>query len=128
MAVIIATAMLVAQTLTNGIDTTPAPDTAEAVQEDAQPTEPEPVAPTIRPVWYALAACESTSRWHVNTGNGYYGGLQMDMVFWRQHGGLRYAARPDLASVEAQVAVAEVGLAVQGFGAWPACSRRLGLR
>lgn len=82
----------------------------------------------VRSVWDRLAACESTSRWNVNTGNGYYGGLQQDLVFWRRHGGLAFASRPDLASREQQVAVAERGLAVQGWGAWPVCSRRLGLR
>jgi hypothetical protein len=79
-------------------------------------------------VWDVLAQCESTGNWRANTGNGYYGGLQEDMGFWRNHGGMSYAARPDLASREAQIAVAEVGLARQGWGAWPACSRRLGLR
>lgn len=90
--------------------------------------ELEPPKPAIQDVWYRLAQCESTGRWAANTGNGYLGGLQMDMTFWRRYGGLSYAARPDLASVSAQVAVAEHGLASQGWGAWPACSRRLGLR
>jgi len=79
-------------------------------------------------VWDDLAWCESTGDWHINTGNGYYGGLQMDRVFWRRHGGLEYAARPDLATREEQIAVAEVGLEVQGWLAWPWCSRHLGLR
>lgn len=93
--------------------------------------ELEEVAPDApsEPVWAEpLAWCESNGRWWVNTGNGYYGGLQMDMVFWRRHGGLHYAARPDLASRAAQIAVAQVGQSIQGWGAWPACSRRLGLR
>lgn len=84
--------------------------------------------PAYRPIWDRLAMCESTQNWHIASGNGYFGGLQMDMVFWRRHGGLAYASRPDRASREAQIAVAEVGLAVQGWSAWPACSRRLGLR
>jgi hypothetical protein len=50
------------------------------------------------------------------------------MAFWRAYGGLAYAPRPDLATRSQQIAVAERGLAAQGFGAWPACSRRLGLR
>lgn len=91
-------------------------------------TLPTPPAPVIRPVWFALAQCEATGNWRANTGNGYYGGLQEDMTFWRNHGGLAYAPRPDLASPAAQVAVAERGLSVQGWAAWPACSRRLGLR
>jgi hypothetical protein len=86
-----------------------------------------PPAPTSG-VWSRLAQCESTGRWNANTGNGYFGGLQQDMTFWRNYGGLAYAPRPDLASPSAQVIVAERGRAHQGFGAWPACSRRLGLR
>jgi hypothetical protein len=89
---------------------------------------PWPVAPVIWGVWDRLAACEATGRWNANTGNGYYGGLQQDMTFWRRHGGLAYASRPDLASREAQIAVAIRGQAVQGWGAWPVCSRRVGLR
>lgn len=128
MAVLLAAAMIVGQALTDGIDTAPyaPPEPVDQVVE-LEP-EPEPAPPPIRAVWYRLAECESSSRWHINSGNSYYGGLQMDMVFWRRHGGLAFAARPDLATVADQVAVAEVGLKVQGFGAWPACSRRLGLR
>jgi len=103
-------------------DAAPAPE----VTEGPDPA-PVPVA-AVRPVWDRLAVCESTSNWHANTGNGYYGGVQMDLTFWRRYGGTAYAARPDLASRESQVVVAERGLAVQGWAAWPACSRRLGLR
>src|SRR5262245_20532475 len=78
--------------------------------------EPLPIPPTV---WDRLAQCESTGRWHVNTGNGYFGGLQQDMTFWRRYGGLAFAPRPDLASREAQIIVARRGLAVQGWGAWP---------
>jgi hypothetical protein len=78
--------------------------------------------------WDDLAWCESRGDWAIDSGNGYYGGLQESLAFWRAFGGLQYASRPDLASREAQIAVAESGLAVQGFGAWPACSRLLGLR
>ena len=86
-----------------------------------------PAAPTSG-VWAQLAQCESNGRWSTNSGNGYYGGLQEDLTFWRNYGGLAYAPRPDLASPAAQMAVAERGRARQGFQAWPACSRRLGLR
>jgi resuscitation-promoting factor RpfB len=79
-------------------------------------------------VWDRLAQCESSGRWWLNTGNGYFGGLQMDMTFWRRHGGLQYAARPDLASRAVQIAVAVVGQSIQGFGAWPVCSRAIGVR
>jgi hypothetical protein len=79
-------------------------------------------------VWDRLAGCEASGIWSRNTGNGYYGGLQEDMTFWRNYGGTQYAARPDLASRDAQIAVAQRGLAAQGWGAWPRCSRILGLR
>lgn len=85
-------------------------------------------APTIAGIWERLAECESRGRWAINTGNGYYGGLQEDMTFWRKYGGPAYASRPDLASKTAQVAVAQRGQQTQGWRAWPACSRQLGLR
>ena len=75
--------------------------------------------------WDALAQCESSGDWHINTGNGYYGGLQEDETFWRNYGGLRFASRPDLASRAAQITVALRGLRVQGRGAWPQCGWRL---
>jgi hypothetical protein len=77
--------------------------------------------------WNRLAGCESGGRWHINTGNGYYGGLQFSLGSWRAVGGTRYAPRPDLASRRQQVAAAERLLDIQGWGAWPACSRKLGL-
>lgn len=75
--------------------------------------------------WDAVAQCESSGSWHDNTGNGYYGGLQEDATFWRTYGGLRFASRPDLATREQQITVAERGLVVQGRGAWPVCGRFL---
>ncbi|WP_369174221.1 transglycosylase family protein [Streptomyces sp. R28] len=77
--------------------------------------------------WNKVAACESTSRWHVNTGNGFYGGLQFAQSTWEAYGGTRYAARADLASKDQQIAVAEKVLDGQGPGAWPLCSVRAGL-
>lgn len=79
-------------------------------------------------IWDRLAACESTGRWHINSGNGYYGGLQQDLTFWRRHGGLAFASRPDLATRGQQIAVAIRGQAAQGWGAWPYCSRVIGVR
>lgn len=73
--------------------------------------------------WTGVAACESSGHWDDNTGNGYYGGLQMDLTFWTNYGGLRYAHRPDLASELEQITIAERGLAVQGIGSWPICGR-----
>jgi hypothetical protein len=79
-------------------------------------------------VWDELAQCESRGDWHINTGNGYYGGLQFWQPTWEGFGGTEFAPRADLASREHQIVVAERVLAVQGWNAWPACSRKLGLR
>jgi|SRR5215467_1041066 len=89
--------------------------------------EAPPTAPAYG-VWDRLAMCESTQNWSANTGNGYFGGLQFDRGTWLRHGGAAFAPRADLASRTAQIAIAERTLAVQGWGAWPVCSRRLGLR
>lgn len=77
-------------------------------------------------VWDALAGCESGGNWAINTGNGYFGGVQFDQNTWERQGGLRYAQRADLATREEQIAIAEVTRARQGWGAWPTCSARLG--
>jgi nucleoid-associated protein YgaU len=74
--------------------------------------------------WDQLAQCESGGNWAINTGNGYYGGLQFNLGTWQANGG---AGNPASASREAQIAVAERVLASQGWGAWPACSAQLGL-
>jgi resuscitation-promoting factor RpfB len=78
--------------------------------------------------WDALAQCESTGNWAINTGNGYFGGVQFDQNTWERQGGLRYAPRADLATREEQIAIAEVTRARQGWGAWPTCSGRIGTR
>jgi resuscitation-promoting factor RpfA len=79
-------------------------------------------------VWDKLAMCESSGQWRINTGNGYFGGLQFLPATWLGFGGGEYAPRADLATREQQIIVAERVLAKQGWGAWPACSRKLGLR
>jgi hypothetical protein len=71
--------------------------------------------------WDAIAACESGGNWAINTGNGYYGGLQFSMGTWRSNGG---AGSPHNASREEQIRVAENVLKSQGIGAWPSCGRR----
>jgi len=78
--------------------------------------------------WDALSRCEAGGNWAINTGNGFYGGVQFDQNTWERNGGLRYAQRADLASREEQIAIAEVTRARQGWGAWPTCSGRLGVR
>ncbi|MFF9853178.1 LysM peptidoglycan-binding domain-containing protein [Streptomyces litmocidini] len=77
--------------------------------------------------WGCVAECESSGRWHVNTGNGFYGGLQFWHPTWVEHGGLKYARRADLATRQQQITVAEEVLRTQGWAAWPVCSRRYGL-
>jgi LysM repeat protein len=78
-------------------------------------------------VWDSVAACESGGNWHINTGNGYYGGLQFSSSTWRGFGGGAYASRADLATKAEQIAIAQRVLATQGPGAWPVCSKRAGL-
>ncbi|MFG3281677.1 transglycosylase family protein [Streptomyces sp. NPDC048111] len=78
-------------------------------------------------VWSKVAACESTGNWHINTGNGFYGGLQFTQSTWEAYGGRQYAPRADLATRDQQIAVAEKVLKGQGPGAWPVCSVRAGL-
>ncbi|MEV7612133.1 transglycosylase family protein [Streptomyces sp. NPDC089799] len=77
--------------------------------------------------WNKVASCESTGNWHINTGNGYYGGLQFSQSTWRAFGGTAYAQRADLATKEQQIAVAEKVLRGQGPQAWPVCSKKAGL-
>ncbi|KOU57116.1 peptidase [Streptomyces sp. MMG1533] len=77
--------------------------------------------------WNKVAACESSNDWNINTGNGYYGGLQFTRSTWEAYGGTRYAPRADLATKDQQIAVAEKVLDGQGPGAWPVCSGRAGL-
>ncbi len=71
----------------------------------------------------ALAQCESGGNWAINTGNGYYGGLQFSMSTWQANGGV---GNPADASREEQIRVAENVLATQGWGAWPSCSAQIG--
>ncbi|MGV0793593.1 transglycosylase family protein [Mycolicibacterium sp. XJ1819] len=89
-------------------------------------TEVPPIANGA--VWDALARCEAGGNWAINTGNGFYGGVQFDQNTWERNGGLRYAARADLATREEQITIAEVTRARQGWGAWPTCSGRIGAR
>ncbi|MCX5064556.1 LysM peptidoglycan-binding domain-containing protein [Micromonospora lupini] len=86
-----------------------------------------PAAPAQAGVnWDAVAKCESGGNWKINTGNGYYGGLQFSQGTWAGYGGKKYAARADLASRGEQIAIAEKVLDRQGIGAWPTCGRKGG--
>lgn len=78
--------------------------------------------------WDKLAACESSGNWSINTGNGYYGGVQFSQSTWEAFGGSEYASRADLATRDQQIAIAERVLAGQGWGAWPTCSAQVGAR
>ncbi|WP_018297543.1 resuscitation-promoting factor [Corynebacterium lubricantis] len=79
-------------------------------------------------VWDSLAQCESGGDWSINTGNGYQGGLQFSQSTWAAYGGTQYAPSADQATREQQIAIAEKTQASQGWGAWPACTSKLGIR
>lgn len=123
-----------AVTMVNGQEVSRRP-IASNVKVTAQPktvrkgAKPGTEVPPVRDgdIWDALARCESTGNWGINTGNGYYGGIQFDQSTWERQGGLKYAPRADLATREEQIAIAEVTRARQGWGAWPACTSRLGI-
>ncbi|WP_346277926.1 transglycosylase family protein [Pseudonocardia sp.] len=74
--------------------------------------------------WDALAQCESGGNWQINTGNGFYGGLQFTLSTWKAFGG---QGMPHQASRDQQIAVAQRVLAGQGWNAWPVCSRKAGM-
>lgn len=78
-------------------------------------------------VWDALAQCESGGNWAINTGNGYYGGLQFSLGTWEGYGGGEFAAYPHEATREQQIIVAERLRAARGYQPWPACRTKLGL-
>lgn len=86
-----------------------------------------PAHATDLSVWDKVAACESGGNWAINTGNGFYGGLQFTHSTWIGYGGGAYASNANLASKSAQIAIAQKVLASQGPGAWPVCSVRAGL-
>jgi hypothetical protein len=79
-------------------------------------------------VWDRLAECESGGNWSINTGNPYSGGLQFLPSTWQAFGGNEFAPAAHQATRAQQIVVAERVLAGQGWGAWPACSAKLGLR
>ncbi len=105
-----------------------APEHAHDEAPEATPTPDEATAPRSA-VWDDLAACESNGNWSINTGNGYYGGLQFNLDSWVWAGGEQYASYPHEAGRGEQIAIAERLLEIHpaGWGAWPACSRQLGL-
>ena len=101
---------------------------AEARASAGSTAAPAPAPAASAPIgepWASLAHCESTGNWAINTGNGYYGGLQFSLSTWRAFGG---QGMPHENSPQAQIEVAKRVQASQGWGAWPACTRKLGLR
>ena len=135
------------------ISNAPAGQAAEQILPDAVPTPaaapmqatlyaiatPPPTRAPVAPapqrvvtydgnsVWDDLAKCESGGNWAINTGNGYYGGLQFSLPTWQGYGGSEFAAYPHEATREEQIIVAERLRAARGFSPWPACSAKLGL-
>ncbi|MEU4239600.1 transglycosylase family protein [Actinoplanes sp. NPDC026619] len=76
--------------------------------------------------WDAVAQCESGGNWSINTGNGFYGGLQFSRSTWRSYGGAKYAGTANKASKSEQIRIAEKVLSGQGIGAWPVCGKKAG--
>nr|WP_304413854.1 resuscitation-promoting factor [Kibdelosporangium sp. MJ126-NF4]CEL19224.1 Cell wall-binding protein [Kibdelosporangium sp. MJ126-NF4]CTQ94976.1 Cell wall-binding protein [Kibdelosporangium sp. MJ126-NF4] len=104
--------------------------TKEPVKKVVKIGAKKPVNPPISDaaVWDRLAHCEATGNWAINSGNGYYGGLQFDAGTWRSNGGTAYAALPHQATREQQIAIAtKVRDARGGYSAWPGCAKKLGL-
>src|SRR5699024_4492984 len=86
-----------------------------------------PTAPSGS-VWDRIAQCESGGNWSINTGNGYYGGLQFSASTWKAFGGGKYASTADKATRAQQIDIAKKVQAAQGWGAWPSCTSQLGIR
>ncbi|GHH84535.1 hypothetical protein GCM10018781_73990 [Kitasatospora indigofera] len=77
--------------------------------------------------WDKVAQCEATGNWAINSGNGFYGGLQFTSSTWAAFGGTAYAPQAHQATKAQQIAIGEKVLAAQGPGAWPVCSVKAGL-
>jgi LysM repeat protein len=109
----------------------PGPGIYRLPEQDRSPVRTQQSASSQRSaavggsVWDRLAQCESGGNWATNTGNGYSGGLQFSSGTWRANGG---SGSPQTAGRAEQIRVAQRVLASQGWGAWPSCSARLGLR
>ncbi|MFJ9605763.1 transglycosylase family protein [Kitasatospora sp. NPDC101176] len=98
---------------------------AAATSAQAAPAVPDSAAPQ----WDQLASCESGGNWHINTGNGYYGGLQFDKSTWLSVRGTSTAPTADKATREEQIAAATTLYKHNGgWSAWPSCSAKLGLK
>ena len=100
-------------------------DPARRRTADDPPPVPAPAPVAGAHDWSGVARCESGGNWSINTGNGYFGGLQFSQRTWEAFGGAAYAPRADLATRDEQIAGAEKVLAVQGARAWPTCGKLL---
>ncbi len=89
-----------------------------------EPPTPAPIDPNSDIIWDSLAACESGGNWQINTGNGYFGGLQFSQGAWNSVGG---AGSPSDASREEQISRGKLLQQIRGWGAWGACAKKLGL-
>ena len=121
-----------AEALDGGPMPTPASAPMEATLYSTTTPPPAPAAPAPviyngSSVWDDLAQCESGGNWSINTGNGYYGGLQFSYDTWHGYGGGEFADYPHQATREEQIVVAERLRAARGYAPWPACRAKLGL-
>jgi uncharacterized protein YabE (DUF348 family) len=106
----------------------PAPSTSSGSTSTSSGSSAPAPSVSSGSVWDSLAQCESGGNWSINTGNGYYGGLQFSYGTWLAYGGGQYAQTANLASREQQIAIAtKVRDARGGYGDWPACASKLGL-
>ncbi len=107
-----------------------APTTAPASGSPSATSGSSASAPSVAggSVWDALAQCESNGNWSINTGNGFSGGLQFHPQTWQAYGGGQYAPTAGAATREQQIVIAQKVQAAQGWGAWPACTAKLGIR
>ena len=102
--------------------------TMTAGTANAAPNEGVYVGRVPISTWEALAGCESTWRWHINSGNGYYGGLQFSDQTWDGFGGEQFAPFAHQTGKYNQMTVAQRVKDAQGWGAWPTCTRKIGIR
>jgi LysM repeat protein len=100
-------------------------DTSESSPSASASKDTSPSGGASSSVWERVAQCESSGNWHINTGNGFYGGLQFTLSSWQAVGG---SGLPSNASKSEQIMRANKLLALQGWQAWPACSAQLSLR
>jgi resuscitation-promoting factor RpfB len=103
----------------------PRPQPKQQPKQQPQPQSPAPPVTNNGLNWDAVASCESGGNWHINTGNGFYGGLQFSESTWLGEGGGAYAARADLASREQQITIATKLYNQSGSGSWPVCGQYL---